>query len=256
MFAQDGKDAGETQLQGTKSMPASYFDVDGTLVRTNLLHPTMHYLRTQINPFESFRMVTRAVLQGPSMALAEARDRRLFNEMLYSTFQGITEDRLVMIAEEIHEEVMMKNMFKGARDLVQRCLDLGHEVVLISGSLEVILQHFAKELGAHTVIANRLEIKDRKATGKLLKPVVAGPEKAFLIRQHAAQKGYNLNHCFSYSDSYSDVPMLSVVGHPAAVNPDNRLRRLANAYQWPVLYLDGKEKDSIPNHRQEEKRAG
>jgi HAD superfamily hydrolase (TIGR01490 family) len=227
-------------------MPASYFDVDGTLVRTNLLHPTAHYLRTQINPVESLRFLSRAVLQGPSMVMAELRDRRLFNEMLYANFKGMTEDRLIMIAEEIHEEVMMKNMFKGTRALVQRCLDLGHEVVFVSGSLDVILAHFAKELGVQTVIANRLEIKDRKATGKILRPVVAGPEKAFLIRQHAAANGHDLNKCFAYSDSYSDVPMLSVVGYPAAVNPDKKLERLALAYQWPVLHLDGKEPASVP----------
>ena len=44
--------------------------------------------------------------------------------------------------------------------------------------------------------------------------------------------------CFAYSDSYSDVPMLSVVGHPAAVNPDSKLERLARTYGWPVLTLD------------------
>jgi len=230
-------------------MPASYFDVDGTLVRTNLLHPTAYYLKTQINPIQSLRMLSRAALKGPAMALAELRDRRLFNEMLYASFEGITEDRLIMIAEEIHEEIMLKNMFLGARDLVKRSLDLGHEVVFVSGSLDVILAHFAAELGAHKVIANRLEIKDGRATGKLLRPVVAGPEKATLIRQHAAAGGHDLNHCFAYSDSYSDVPMLSVVGHPAAVNPDKRLTRLARAYQWPTLYLDGKDKADFSNQQ-------
>ena len=69
------------------------------------------------------------------------------------------------------------------------------------------------------------------------RPVVAGPEKARLIREHAALHGYDLKDCFAYSDSYSDVPMLSVVGHPAAVNPDLRLGRLAKSYGWPVLAL-------------------
>ncbi|HAA59218.1 MAG TPA: HAD-IB family hydrolase, partial [Myxococcales bacterium] len=90
------------------------------------------------------------------------------------------------------------------------------------------------------IIANRLEVKDFKATGKLLRPVVAGPTKAQLIRDHAAKNGHDLNECFAYSDSYSDVPMLSVVGHPTTVNPDKKLYRLARAYQWPILDLDGK----------------
>lgn len=221
-------------------MPASYFDVDGTLVRTNLIHPTLYYLRTQVNPIRSFKFLSKAFLRGPSLALAEMRDRRLFNEMLFESFAGISEDRLIVIAEEIHEEIMMKNLFKGARDLVQRNLDKGHEVIFVSGTLDYILEHFAKEIGATGVIANRLEIKDYKATGKLLRPVVAGPTKATLIREHAAAHGHDLNECYAFSDSYSDVPMLSVVGHPAAVNPDTKLERLAIAYQWPVLYLDGR----------------
>jgi phosphoserine phosphatase len=88
-----------------------------------------------------------------------------------------------------------------------------------------------------SVIGNRLEMKDGIATGKLLKPVVAGPEKARLIREHAGSKGYDLGDCFAFSDSYSDVPMLSVVGHPAAVNPDKRLSWLAKAYGWPSFDL-------------------
>jgi phosphoserine phosphatase len=95
----------------------------------------------------------------------------------------------------------------------------------------------AAYLGATGFIANRLEIKDRAATGKLVRPVVAGPNKALLVRDHARANGHNLDDCFAYSDSYSDVPMLSIVGYPVAVNPDRRLSLLAKAYHWPVLDL-------------------
>lgn len=219
-------------------MPASYFDVDGTLVRTNLIHPTLYYLTTEINPFRSLKMVAKAFAKAPSMILAELQDRRMFNEILYTTFEGMTEDRLRVIAEEIHEEIMMKNLFKGARDLIKRHLDRGDEVVLVSGALDVVLRYFAKEIGATTVIANRLEFKEGRATGKMIRPVIAGPEKALLIRQHAAEKGHDLNLSHAYSDSYSDVPMLSVVGYPTAVCPEPKLRRLALTYQWPILDLD------------------
>ena len=81
-------------------------------------------------------------------------------------------------------------------------------------------------------------MKEGKATGKLLRPVVAGPEKAGLIVADARAHGHDLSNCSAYSDSYSDVPMLSVVGHPACINPDGRLARLARAYDWPVLDID------------------
>ena len=152
----------------------------------------------------------------------------------------MSEDRLLTLAPEVVEEVLRPGLFGGSRELIAQCKAAGHELVLVSGALDIHMRLLAKEIGADDVIANRLEIKDRYATGKLMRPVVAGPEKAVLIRDHARSSGHALEECFAYSDSYSDVPMLSVVGHPAAVNPDSKLRRLATVYSWPILHLDRK----------------
>jgi HAD superfamily hydrolase (TIGR01490 family) len=218
-------------------MAASYFDVDGTLVTTNLVHPTLFYLQNQPTPLHTIAKMGRALLKAPWMALAEMKDRRLFNEMLFSSFEGMSEDRLLLLAEETFVKVMKPKLYAGARDLVQTSLDKGHEVILVSGALDFLMVLLKEHLGATGVIANRLEIHDRYATGKLLRPVVAGPEKARLIREHARAAGHDLDECFAYSDSYSDVPMLSVVGHPAAVNPDRKLTQLAEAYHWPIIHL-------------------
>jgi HAD superfamily hydrolase (TIGR01490 family) len=218
-------------------MAASYFDVDGTLVTTNLVHPTVFYLLNQPTPLHSLAKLGRALVKAPWMALAEARDRRLFNELLFSSFAGVSEDRLLSLAEEAFDRVMKPNIYPGAKDLVQTSLDKGHEVVIVSGALDFLMKLLADHLGATGIIANKLEIHDRFATGKLLRPVVAGPEKARLLREHARSKGHDLDECFAYSDSYSDVPMLSVVGYPAAVNPDRKLSLLANAYHWPIIRL-------------------
>lgn len=218
-------------------MAASYFDVDGTLVATNLVHPTLFYLVNQPTPVQTALRLGRAALRAPSMALAELVDRRTFNELLYGTYAGMSEDRLHLLAEEVFRKVLLPSLFPAATALVQQNARAGHHVVLVSGALDWIIQHLAEHLGAHEVIANRLEMKDRVATGKLLKPVVAGPEKARLIREHARKHGHDLDECYAFSDSYSDLPMLSVVGHPAAVNPDRRLALLAKAYSWPSFDL-------------------
>jgi HAD superfamily hydrolase (TIGR01490 family) len=218
-------------------MAASYFDVDGTLVKTNLIQPTLFYLRNQATPLKSLQKLGSALVQAPRMALAEVRDRRLFNELLFSVYAGLSEDRLEVLSGEVYSRVLEPALFPFARDLVNQAKRAGHEVVLVSGALQFVLDHLRVALGADSVIANRLEMKDGIATGKLLRPVVAGPTKAYLVRTHAKTRGYDLDDCFAYSDSYSDVPMLSVVGHPAAVNPDARLRTLAKAYDWPIFEL-------------------
>ncbi len=219
-------------------MAASYFDVDGTLVSSNLVSPTLYYILNQPTPWASARKLGQALLKAPLMAWAELKDRRLFNEALFSVFEGMSEDRLITLADDVFERVLKPRLYRGARDLVQTSLDKGHEVILVSGALDVLMEYMTRHLGATGYIANKLEIKDRFATGKLLRPVVAGPNKALLIRDHARRHQHELDHCFAYSDSYSDVPMLSIVGYPVAVNPERRLEALAQAYHWPIIRLD------------------
>ncbi len=221
----------------TPMTAASYFDVDGTLIRTNLIHPTIWYMLNQGGPGRSLSKIARAAFFAPKIALSEWRDRRAFNEQLYALYEGMTEDRLLCLADEVFEKVIEPGIFPGAKELVHACRDRGHKTVFVSGSLDFLVTRLAQHLGADEVIANRLEYRGVHTTGKLLPPVVAGPAKAKILRDHARANGYSLDDCFAYSDSLSDVPMLSVVGHPTVVHPDAALGRLARANQWPVLQL-------------------
>ena len=218
-------------------MAACYFDVDGTLVRTNLVQPTLYYLLNQGTPVQTGIALGKALLRAPRMAAAELMDRRMFNELLYSAYAGMSEDRVVVLSEEVFENVLRPALYPAARALVDKSRSAGHDVVYVSGALDFVVERLSRHLGGGEVIANRLEMKNGIATGKLTKPVVAGPTKARLISDHAKARGYDLDECFAFSDSYSDVPMLSVVGHPAAVNPDPRLSLLAKAYSWPSFEL-------------------
>ena len=219
---------------------AAYFDVDGTLVSTNLLPPTIRFFSNQASPWKSLKRLGLAVLDGSRMALAEMQDRRKFNEILYSHYKGITRDRMEVLAVEVFEDVLKPAVFPGAIELIQTCKKAGQRVVLVTGSLEVTTKHLAKHLGADSWIANRLEYKAGKATGKLLQPIVAGPEKSALIVKDATEHGHNLQKCHGYSDSFSDVPMLSIVGSAFCINPDKKLQRLAQAYRWPIIDITKK----------------
>jgi len=110
-------------------MPASYFDVDGTLVTTNLVHPTLFYMLNQPTPLHSFAKLGRALVKAPWMMMAETRDRRLLNELLFTSYEGVSEDRLICLADEAFEKVMKQRLYRGARDLVKTSLDKGHDVV-------------------------------------------------------------------------------------------------------------------------------
>ncbi len=72
---------------------------------------------------------------------------------------------------------MKRALYPGAQDLVQRCRSQGHDVVLVSGALDFLMERLAAHVGATAVIANRLEFKDGYATGKLLRPDRGGPRE-------------------------------------------------------------------------------
>lgn len=228
---------------------AAYFDVDGTLVSSNLIQPTVRYLINQATPTASLQRVGRALLDAPRMVWAETRDRRAFNEALFSHYRGISADRMALLSEEVFEDVIEPALFPGASDLIRQCKAAGLRVVLITGSLHGSTRYLAARLGADDFIANRLEMKDGRATGKLLRPIVAGPEKANLMVADAHAHGHDLQHCQAYSDSFSDVPMLSVVGHAFCINPDRKLRRLARAYRWPILDISREAPGSLRRKR-------
>ena len=226
-----------TAPEASRSRATAWFDVDGTLVGTNLLHPMVHLLGKQATPLQSAKRLGKALLSAPLLAAAELRDRRRFNELLFSHYAGMSEDRLVVLADETFEKVIAPRIFPGTRDLIAQCRRARLRVVLVTGALDITVAPLARELGVDGVIANRLEMKDGYATGKLLRPVVAGPTKARLIADDARAAGHDLSDCHAYSDSFSDVPMLSIVGHPFCINPYWKLRDLAQAYDWAVLDL-------------------
>ena len=217
---------------------ASYFDVDGTLVKTNLVHPLMFYMANQQNPLRAAGRMLKAAATAPALFTSEQVDRGTFNELLFKGYKDMSEDRLLELADEAFDKVIRPAVYADARDLVASAKRAGHRVVLISGSPDFLVQRLARFIEADDVIGNRLEIRDGRATGRIQRPLVAGPEKARIMKDHAKAHGFDLDKCAAYSDSMSDVPMLSVVGRPCVVNPDFRLRALAKTHRWPVLDLD------------------
>lgn len=110
----------------------------------------------------------------------------------------------------------------------------GRPVVVASASALEVVRPIAHRLGADAVLATIGEIgEDGTYTGRVLHYNQAG-NKAAACAKLAAERGWNLEECWAYSDSVSDVPLLSSVGHPVAVNPDRELRRIAEEKGWEI----------------------
>lgn len=225
--------------QQSNSRPtAAFYDVDGTLIKTNVVHAYAYYAVNAPEMVDKISKTAGLLASLPLYWLADKFDRRLFNEAFYKNYEGYSEDRLVLLGEEIFENVIRPNIYEGALSLVERSREQGHRQVLVTGALDVITKPLADYLGCDDYVANCLELKDGVATGRLQEPTIAGPTKAKWVRRYAEEHDYDLDGSFAYADSGSDVPLLSVVGHPCAVNPDFKMKKTARAYDWPVLELN------------------
>ena len=216
---------------------AAFYDLEGTLVSTNLVHTLGFYARNQQGLLRSVRKSAATLVSLPLFAAADQYSRIFFNDLFFKRYRGETEDRLRFFADELFEEVLKPGVFPGAFELIQKSKSLGLRQVVVTGALDMSVKPLMDYLGIEDYAANHLEFVNGVATGRLLPPVLASATKASWIRAFAEREKINLNDSYAYSDSMSDLPMLSLVGHPAAVNPDMRLRQTALHHDWPILNL-------------------
>jgi len=216
---------------------AAFYDLEGTLVSTNLVHTLGFYAKNQQSIFRSIKKSAATVLSLPLFAVTDQYSRQVFNDLFFKRYKGEAEDRLRFFADELFEDVLKPAVFPGTFELIDKSRRLGLRQVVVTGALDISVKPLMEYLGIVDYVANRLEFVNGIATGRLLPPVMAAATKASWIRNFAEREGISLSESYAYSDSMSDLPMLSIVGHPAAINPDMRLRQTALHHDWPILNL-------------------
>lgn len=224
-------------LSSTHFTKGAFYDVDGTLIRTNVVHVYAYYAMNRGSILGTLGRTLSTVASLPLFGGLDSLNRKKFNEFFYRYYAGLSEDRLVTLAEDLFEDVLKDAIYEEAQDLIDEARRSGCKIVLVSGALDFSILPLARYLGADDVIANKMQYVGGVATGKVIPPIIEGANKANVIRDYCVKNGLQLDKSFAYSDSASDYPMLAVVGRPTAVNPDFRLRSLARAYNWPILDL-------------------
>jgi HAD superfamily hydrolase (TIGR01490 family) len=129
-----------------------------------------------------------------------------------------------------------------SRKLISMHHEAGRDTWIVSASPQRIVEPLAASLGMTGAIGTEGRVVDGRYTGELEGPFIYGPGKAQAIEKLAADRGYDLNLSYAYSDSVSDLPMMEIVGHPVAVNPDSELDSLAHERGWPIVIFARKTK--------------
>ncbi len=166
---------------------------------------------------------------------ADEERMRKFRESALRVTRGWDQARVSAVVRETLTEVIDPIVYDEALDLIRQHQAAGRRVYLISASPEEIVAPLAVYLGVDEAIASRASLDEAgRYTGEV-EFYSYGPFKALAIEQAAAERGIDLAGSYAYSDSATDLPMLEVVGHPVAVNPDRDLARVAHLRGWEVL---------------------
>ncbi|HEX7322405.1 MAG TPA: HAD-IB family hydrolase [Mycobacterium sp.] len=213
---------------------AAFFDLDKTVMAKSSLVAFS-------KPFVDQGLINRRTVLKSSYAqfllLLATADHDQMDRMrahLTNMCAGWDVAQVKAVVGETMHDIVAPLVFAEAADLIADHKLCGRDVVVVSASGEELVAPIARTLGATHAMASRMVVADGKYTGEVAFHCF-GEGKLQAIRELADREGYPLEHCYAYSDSIADLPMLQAVGHPAAVNPDRALRKEALARGWPVL---------------------
>ena len=150
---------------------------------------------------------------------------------------GWDENRLSNVVDIFFKLYLQNRVYNKIKILVDEYKKNGDEIVLISTSLEPIVDRIAKYLGVKKYFATKLEINGGLYTGRVYGLPLVGEEKLRVVKSILLDcKNKNMETYF-YSDHFSDWSLLDFVDHPFVVNPDKILYNKANRMGWPIIKL-------------------
>jgi HAD superfamily hydrolase (TIGR01490 family) len=224
----------DTTVDAATGGTAAFFDLDKTLISrsSTLAFAPSFYRHGLITGVQA----ARGALGQIVFRLGGADHKRMekIKDQVSKLCCGWPVDRVTEIVTTHLADAIGPFIYAEARRLMDEHREAGRDVIIVSTSGQEMVGPIGIMLGATGIIATRMGHADGIYTGEL-EFYAYGEAKASRIRELSAERGYRLADCFAYSDSVTDLPMLEVVGHPHAVNPDRHLRKIAVERGWPVL---------------------
>lgn len=208
------------------------FDLEGTILSSNVIEA---YLWARLSdlprtawPAELGHLLTSL----PKYLAAERRDRGEFLRAFMRRYEGASEAELKRMVDERLGDALLRRAAPEAIRRIRGHRAAGHRTVLITGTIDTLVEPLRGLFDE--IVASRLHARDGVFTGFLDKPPLVGEARAAWVRRYVDGAGVDLSRSWAYGDSYSDRPLLELVGNPVAVNPDPKLFRHAKQRRWTI----------------------
>ncbi len=208
----------------------AFFDMDYTTLDTSLGLLYVKYLRQQNR---IGRRVMLRIAWWTLLYKISAIDVNSAVPKMLSYAEHQNAPRMMAESYVWFDEMLRHHIVPRAVEQIDFHRRQGHRVVLISASTQFAVQPVAEYLHLD-FLCTRLIDEGDELTGQVLDPPCYGAGKIVWAQRYADEHGAALRDAYFYTDSHSDQPLLDAVGHPIAVNPDARLRRVARKRGWPI----------------------
>lgn len=232
--------AAVAEVEASLEMPAdlrvaAFFDVDNTMLQGASIY---HFARgLAARDFFTWRDLAAFGWKQVAFRLRGIEDVAHMEQAKQAALgfiAGHAVSEVTELAEDIYDELIADRIWSGTRALAQLHLDAGQRVWLVTAAPAELASLVSRRLGLTGALGTVSEIKDGIYTGRLVGEPLHGPAKAEAILALADKENLDLAQCSAYSDSFNDLPMLTTVGHPVAVNPDAKLKRIARENGWDI----------------------
>lgn len=215
-------------------LTAAFVRIEETLLPTRDLEAALYLLARAPGVVGRLKRLGALAAALPALGVAGLADRRLHRRLSLLPCAGLGRDRVeTLLGEHAEHHLLTLPLRPRGLEVLARARQGGHRVILVTSSLTAALAPLAARVGADALVGDDLEYRDGVATGKVLE----GRRGAWLD-DLARTEGLSLSGCYAYGTDAEDEAMLRAVGFPCAVNPDLRLRRVAEREGWPVIRAD------------------
>lgn len=210
------------------------FDLDGTLLQTNVVETYLWARLPQQGPIARAREVGEVALNLPRYLGADRRDRSDFLRTLYRRYAGMRMAELERNVDQHMAPLVADRLSPQAVERIRAHREAGHTTILLTGVVRPLTRPLEDLFDV--VVAADLDVDaDGVCTGFLTAPPMVGESRSAWLRHYAALHGIDLAKSYAYADSHVDLPMLTTVGNPVAVQPDVGLLRAARSNGWSVI---------------------
>ena len=208
------------------------FDLDNTLLRGDSDYEMVNYLIDKNFVDEKYRQINEDYFNDYGDGNLNIDE---FSKFSLKPFIGMTRVEIEKLVKDFYYSSLVSKINNTVLSILEGHRKKGHSILIASATNSLIVSYVSKMLGVDKFISSEVLFRSELCTGLIKKPHALGEGKLVLVKKFVEMTNYEFQNSFFYSDSINDLPLLSAVGYPIAINPDEKLMSVSNLKGWRVL---------------------